>query len=228
MDPYTFLELFATLSGNNSTGWFDPTYVRMLEDANRTLDPAETVRASCESRSYMLEVQPVIPLLTRATDWMKKPYVKGLYPNPSTLHAWKFVYIEHDPAKWDYGMPELHSRTPSNRRHVSFRRPPAAGNHSDGARRHLADLGADPARTWQLLRSERALPAAIEQNIRAKYGLDLPWYVQYGKMMANTMRGDFGTSLRYEGRTVNEILGRTMPVSAAIGLSPICWPSLSA
>ncbi len=79
--------------------------------------------------------------------------------------------------------------------------------------------------TWGLIRlapgnfysSERALPAAIEQNIRAKYGLDQPWYVQYGRMMGNTLRGDLGTSLQYEGRTVNEILGRTMPVSAAIG-----------
>jgi hypothetical protein len=32
---------------------------------------------------------------------MKKPYVKGMYPNPGTLHAWKFVYIERDPSKWD-------------------------------------------------------------------------------------------------------------------------------
>jgi len=80
--------------------------------------------------------------------------------------------------------------------------------------------------TWGLIRvapgnfysGERALPVAIEQNIRAKYGLDRPWYVQYGKMMANTARGDFGTSLRYEGQTVNEILGRTIPVSATIGL----------
>ena len=48
-----------------------------------------------------------MPLLTRATDWMKKPYVKGMYPNPATMHSWKFVYIEHDPAKWDYGMPDL-------------------------------------------------------------------------------------------------------------------------
>jgi hypothetical protein len=38
---------------------------------------------------------------------MKKPYVKGLYPNPQTLHAWKFVYIEHDRAKWDHGMPDM-------------------------------------------------------------------------------------------------------------------------
>jgi oligopeptide transport system permease protein len=80
--------------------------------------------------------------------------------------------------------------------------------------------------TWGLIRlapgnfysGERPLPPAIEQNIRAKYGLDRPWYVQYGKMVGNTVRGDFGTSLRYEGQTVNEILGRTIPVSAAIGI----------
>ena len=80
--------------------------------------------------------------------------------------------------------------------------------------------------TWGLIRlapgnfyaSERALPAAVEQNIRVKYGLDRPWFVQYGKMIGNTLRGDFGTSLRYEGQSVNDILGRTIPVSGAIGL----------
>jgi oligopeptide transport system permease protein len=80
--------------------------------------------------------------------------------------------------------------------------------------------------TWALIRmapgnfysGERALPAAVEQNIRAKYGLDSPWYVQYGLMLGNVLRGDFGTSLQYEGRTVNEILGRTIPVSAAVGI----------
>ena len=80
--------------------------------------------------------------------------------------------------------------------------------------------------TWGLIRlapgnfyaTERGLPAAVEQNIRAKYGLDRPWYVQYGRMMANTLRGDMGTSLSYDGQPVNEILGRTIPVSAGLGL----------
>jgi oligopeptide transport system permease protein len=79
--------------------------------------------------------------------------------------------------------------------------------------------------TWALIRlapgnfyaSERKLPAAIEKNIRAKYGLDQPWYVQYGKVMGNILRLDFGNSLRYENETVNEVLRRTVPVSAAIG-----------
>jgi hypothetical protein len=38
---------------------------------------------------------------------MKKPYVKGLYPNPGVLHPWKFVYIERDPAKWDQNADDI-------------------------------------------------------------------------------------------------------------------------
>ena len=80
--------------------------------------------------------------------------------------------------------------------------------------------------TWGLIRlapgnfyaSERGLPAAVEQNIRAKYGLDRPWYEQYGRVMAATLRGDMGTSLSYDGQPVNEILRRTIPVSAGLGL----------
>ena len=80
--------------------------------------------------------------------------------------------------------------------------------------------------TWALIRTapgnfysgEKKLPAAIEKNIRAKYGLDQPWYVQYGRLMKNTLMLDFGNSLRYENETVNDILKRTIPVSATIGL----------
>jgi oligopeptide transport system permease protein len=79
--------------------------------------------------------------------------------------------------------------------------------------------------TWGLIRlapgnfyaGEKKLPAAIEKNIRDKYGLDRPWYVQYGKMIGNIVRLDFGNSLKYEGQSVNEILRNTFPVSAAIG-----------
>jgi oligopeptide transport system permease protein len=79
--------------------------------------------------------------------------------------------------------------------------------------------------TWGLIRlapgnfyaTDRALPAAVEANLRAKYGLDQSWYVQYGRVLGNTLRGDFGNSLRYQGQSVNEILRATVPVSAALG-----------
>jgi len=81
--------------------------------------------------------------------------------------------------------------------------------------------------TWGLIKlapgnfysGERRLPAAIEQNIREKYGLDKPGYQQYGKTMWNILRHfDFGTSLRYEGQSVNTIIWRSLPVSAAVGI----------
>lgn len=80
--------------------------------------------------------------------------------------------------------------------------------------------------TWGLIRlapgnfytGEKPIPPAIEKNLREKYGLDRPWYVQYGKMLSNTMRGDFGSSLKYQGQSVNAILKNAMPVSATVGL----------
>jgi oligopeptide transport system substrate-binding protein len=105
MDPYTFLSLFTTPKGDNCSGWFDPKYVDILESANRETDPQKRYARMAEAEKMLLDVQPVIPLMTNATNWMKKPYVKGMYANPQTLHAWKFVYIEHDPAKWDADPP---------------------------------------------------------------------------------------------------------------------------
>lgn len=81
--------------------------------------------------------------------------------------------------------------------------------------------------TWGLIKlapgnfysGEKRLPTAIEKNIREKYGLDKPWYQQYGKTMWTIIgHGDFGTSLRYEGQSVNTIIRRSLPVSAAVGL----------
>jgi len=80
--------------------------------------------------------------------------------------------------------------------------------------------------TWGLVRlapgsfysAEKKLPAAVEANIKKKYGLDKPWYQQYGIMMGNILRGDFGDSLRYTGQSVNEIIWRHLPYSATIGI----------
>jgi len=81
--------------------------------------------------------------------------------------------------------------------------------------------------TWVLIKlapgnfysGEKRLPAAIEKNIREKYGLDKPWYQQYGRTMWNILRhGDFGTSLKYEGQSVNTIIARSLPVSASVGI----------
>lgn len=81
--------------------------------------------------------------------------------------------------------------------------------------------------TWGLVRlapgnfyiTEKNIPPAIEKNIREKYGLDKPWYEQYGRTIWNIVRHfDFGTSLKYEGQSVNAIIARSVPVSATVGI----------
>ncbi|HEU0253292.1 MAG TPA: ABC transporter substrate-binding protein, partial [Pyrinomonadaceae bacterium] len=106
MDPFSFLSLFYT-ADESATGWLDEKYVSMLDEANRTLDPQKRYELLAKAEEYMLDQQPIIPLDTPKVNFMKKPYVKGMYPNPASLYAWKFVYIERDQSKWDYGTPSL-------------------------------------------------------------------------------------------------------------------------
>jgi oligopeptide transport system permease protein len=80
--------------------------------------------------------------------------------------------------------------------------------------------------TWGLIRlapgnfytGEKRLPPTIEKNIREKYGLDKPWHEQYRRAIGRILKLDFGTSLSYEGQSVNAIIGRSLPVSATIGI----------
>ena len=101
---------FSTRRNNTgATGWWDPKYDRMLDEANNTINEQKRYEKLAAAELYMMQKQIVIPLGVPGTSWLKKPYVKGLYPNPGTLHPWKFVYIERDSAKWDKNVDNLMS-----------------------------------------------------------------------------------------------------------------------
>jgi len=101
MDPYTFLSLQYGKDNEGGAGFYDPKYDKMLDEANAELDPAKRYEMLARAEFYLMDQLPFVPLTINATNWLKKPYVKGMYPNPGTLIPWKFVYIERDQAKWD-------------------------------------------------------------------------------------------------------------------------------
>jgi oligopeptide transport system permease protein len=68
---------------------------------------------------------------------------------------------------------------------------------------------------------DRNLPPAIEENIKAKYGLDQPLYKQYIMVMDNIIHLDFGMSMKNEGRGVNDIISEHFPDSAKLGMVAI-------
>ena len=64
---------------------------------------------------------------------------------------------------------------------------------------------------------ERKVSAAVLANLQAKYHLDQPLWKQYLYYLNNLLHGDLGASFRYEDWTVNELVAKALPVSAAIG-----------
>jgi len=68
---------------------------------------------------------------------------------------------------------------------------------------------------------ERDLPEAILQNILKRYHMDEPLPKQYLRYLGDVIRWDFGPSLRYRDRSVNEMIDTTLPVSTALGLTAL-------
>jgi oligopeptide transport system permease protein len=71
------------------------------------------------------------------------------------------------------------------------------------------------------LTRDKKMPEAIRQNIEAQYHLNEPLWKQYGYYFQGLAHGELGPSLKYEGVTVNEIIGQGFPVSAQLGLAAL-------
>jgi len=65
--------------------------------------------------------------------------------------------------------------------------------------------------------AERAAPPEVIAALEAKYNLDAPLGEQYLNFLGDLLRGDLGHSFKYPGRTVNEIIALSLPVSMTLG-----------
>lgn len=72
---------------------------------------------------------------------------------------------------------------------------------------------------------ERALPASVQANIEAQYGLDQPYFRQLVTYVWNiVVHFDFGPSFQYRDRTVNDVIAQGFPVTLTYGF----WSFLAA
>ena len=107
LDPLAFLKLLYGNDNESATGWSNSEFDNLLDRANEERNPEARFALLARAEFLMLLDQPVLPVQTAATNWMKKPFVKGLCPNPGTLHTWKFVYIERNSEKWDSNVAKI-------------------------------------------------------------------------------------------------------------------------
>ena len=71
--------------------------------------------------------------------------------------------------------------------------------------------------------SEKAIPPKIKENLMAKYHLDKPLGVQYVEYLKSISKGDLGMSMKVRGRTVNDVIVDSFPVSADLGARAIIF-----
>lgn len=67
--------------------------------------------------------------------------------------------------------------------------------------------------------AEIKVSPVVLANLKAKYHLDEPLWLQYLYYLGSLLRGDLGASFRYEDWTVNELVAKALPVSLAIGVT---------
>lgn len=68
---------------------------------------------------------------------------------------------------------------------------------------------------------EKNIPDAILKNIEARYKLNDPLWKQYIDYIVNLAHFDLGPSFKYPGRTVNDIISESFPVSLTLGMTSI-------
>ena len=65
--------------------------------------------------------------------------------------------------------------------------------------------------------AEKAVSPEVLRNLNAYYGLDQPLWRQYLIKLGHLAQGDLGSSKKFTGRTVNEIIAAKLPASLELG-----------
>lgn len=94
LDPYSFIEMFASWSKNNNTGWSNPEYDRRVAEAAAEPDRRRRFDLLQEAERILMHELPILPLYFYVTQNCWKEHVRGLVPNLLDVHPLKEVYAE--------------------------------------------------------------------------------------------------------------------------------------
>ena len=64
--------------------------------------------------------------------------------------------------------------------------------------------------------ADKAVPPEVIKALEEQYNLNQPIWQQYVSYLGDVVRGDFGPSFKYSGRTVNELIAAGLPITAEL------------
>jgi peptide/nickel transport system permease protein len=74
----------------------------------------------------------------------------------------------------------------------------------------------------QMIGADAVVSAAMVEQLRAFFGLDQPWYVQYGRWLGGLVQGDLGTSWR-TGKPVVALIVERLPVTLELTFMAVAF-----
>jgi oligopeptide transport system substrate-binding protein len=93
-DANTFLDLYTSNSGNNRTGWKNPRYDRLLQEANSCQDLAQRAQIFQQAeRLLVVEEAPIVPMYFYVGfSLFDTNKIAGIYPNVLDEHPLQMIY----------------------------------------------------------------------------------------------------------------------------------------
>ena len=90
-DAGSFLDLFASGSPLNWSGYADAEYERLLGAARAASDPEQRARLRGEAEARLLAAHPIVPLYFYTSKHLVSPRLRGFEPNPLDRHPSRFL-----------------------------------------------------------------------------------------------------------------------------------------
>ncbi len=95
-DPMTFFDLYKyPSSSNNFSGWSNPRFTELLEEAQVTIDPKKREMLMREAEAVFMSEMPIAPIYYYTGTYIKKKYVKGVHVSELSEADFKFAFLEN-------------------------------------------------------------------------------------------------------------------------------------
>ncbi len=96
LDPNTYLDMMVTGGENNSTGWSNAAYDRLITAARSEVDETRRLEILHQAEEILMREVPILPMYYYVSKNMVKPYVRGFYNNLQDLHPLDRIWIDRD------------------------------------------------------------------------------------------------------------------------------------
>lgn len=93
-DAYPLFQIFTSEGTENYTGWRNPLYDQLVENARREVNQDDRNRLFRQAESLLLEEVPIIPVFYYNSAYLISPEVNGWKPDLMDRHPLKFVSLD--------------------------------------------------------------------------------------------------------------------------------------